>query len=56
MVKPLIRALPLTMLNDALRAVMNDAAGWTNVAPHLAGLLVWGVVSFAVALKLFRWQ
>src|SRR3954454_19480212 len=25
-VKPLIRALPLTLLNDALRAVMNDAA------------------------------
>ena len=55
-VKPLIRALPLTMLNDALRAVMNDAAGFTHVAPHLAGLLVWGVVSFAVGLKLFRWQ
>jgi ABC transporter DrrB family efflux protein len=55
-VKPLIRALPLTMLNDALRAVMNDAAAFTQVAPHLAGLLVWGIVSFAAGLKLFRWQ
>jgi ABC-type multidrug transport system permease subunit len=55
-VKPVIRALPLTMLNDALRAVINDAASFTRVAPHLAGLLVWGVVSFAVGLKLFRWQ
>ena len=55
-VKPLIRALPLTMLNDALRAVMNDAAPFTRIAPHLAGLLVWGVVSFAVAVKIFRWQ
>ena len=55
-VKPFIRALPLTMLNDALRAVMNDAVSFTKVAPHLAGLLVWGVVSFAVGLKVFRWQ
>lgn len=55
-VKPVIRALPLTLLNDALRAVMNDAAPFTHVAPHLAGLLVWGVVSFFVGLKLFRWQ
>ena len=55
-VKPLIRALPLTMLNDALRAVMNDAAPITRIAPHLLGLAVWGVVSFAVALKIFRWQ
>ena len=55
-VKPLIRALPLTMLNDALRAVMNDAVGFTKIAPYLAGLLVWGIVSFAVGLKIFRWQ
>ena len=55
-VKPLIRALPLTMLNDALRAVMNDAAGLTQVAPHILGLVVWGVVSFFVALRIFRWQ
>ena len=56
MLKPVIRALPLTMLNDALRAVMNDGAGLMHVAPHAAGLLVWGVVSFVLALKLFRWQ
>lgn len=55
-VKPLIRALPLTMLNDALRAVMNDAVGFTKIAPYLAGLLAWGIVSFAVGLKIFRWQ
>ena len=55
-VKPLIRLLPLTMLNDALRAVMNDAAPLTQVAPHILGLVVWGVLSFAVALRIFRWQ
>ena len=55
-VKPFIRALPLTMLNDALRAVMNDAAPLTKVMPQLAFLAVWGIVTFAIGLKIFRWQ
>jgi ABC-2 type transport system permease protein len=55
-VKPVIRALPLTVLNDALRAVMNDAAPLTKVMPQLALLAVWGIVTFAVGLKIFRWQ
>jgi len=55
-VKPFIRALPLTMLNDALRAVMNDAAPLTKVLPHLAVLAAWGIVTFAIGLKIFRWQ
>src|SRR6266849_3149196 len=55
-VKPFIRALPLTMLNDALRAVMNDAAPLTRILPHLAVLALWGIVSFAIGLKIFRWQ
>ena len=55
-VKPFIRALPLTLLNDALRMVMNDAAGLAEVAPRLLALAVWGVVSFLIGLKIFRWQ
>jgi ABC-type multidrug transport system permease subunit len=55
-VKPLIRALPLTALNDALRAVVNDGYGLTQIAPQLAILLAWAVVSAIVGLKIFRWQ
>lgn len=55
-IKPVIRALPLTALTDALRAVMNDAAGITTVAPQLLNLVVWAVVSSIVGLKIFRWQ
>ena len=55
-IKPFIRALPLTLLNDALRAVINDAAPLSRVAPYLVGLALWGVVSFAVGVKIFRWQ
>jgi ABC-2 type transport system permease protein len=54
--QPVIRALPLTALNDALRAVMNEAAGIGTVLPEMAILAAWGVVCFAVALRIFRWK
>ncbi len=54
--RPLIRALPLTALNDALRAVMTDARGLLAVLPQLGLLVLWGVVSFAAALRAFRWS
>lgn len=55
-VKPVIRALPLTALTDALRAVMNDAAGITTIGPQLLNLVAWAVLSSIVGLKIFRWQ
>jgi ABC-type multidrug transport system permease subunit len=55
-VKPVIRALPLTALNDALRAVMNDGYGLAHIAPQLAILGVWTVVSGVIGLKIFKWQ
>ncbi len=54
--QPLIHALPLTALNDALRAVMLDGAGLWGVAGEGAILAAWTVGCFAMALKLFRWQ
>lgn len=55
-VQPYIRALPLTALNEALRAVINEGKSLAGVAPQLAIVLAWGLVSFAVALKIFRWR
>jgi ABC-2 type transport system permease protein len=55
-VKPIIRVLPLTLLNDALRAVINDAAGLSQIALQLGLLAAWGIVTFAIGLKVFRWQ
>ncbi len=54
-VQPILRALPLTALNDALRAAMIDGAGIGGMLPELGVLLVWTVVPFVVALKIFRW-
>jgi ABC-2 type transport system permease protein len=51
-----IRALPLTAVNDALRAVINQGQGLVACWPQLAILTAWGVVAFTVALKIFRWR
>jgi ABC-type multidrug transport system permease subunit len=53
---PFVKALPLTALNDALRAVMIDGAALTSLGAPLAIVAGWGAVSFAVALKIFRWR
>jgi ABC-type multidrug transport system permease subunit len=55
-IQPAIRMLPLTALNDALRAVMSEGAPLATTWPQLAVLLGWGAVSFLVALKIFKWQ
>jgi ABC-2 type transport system permease protein len=55
-VRPAIRALPLTALNDGLRAVINNGAPLASTWAQLAVMAVWGALSFAVALRLFRWQ
>ena len=54
--QPFVQALPLTALNDALRGVMNDGQGLAALWRDLALLGVWGGLSFAAALKLFRWN
>lgn len=54
--QPVIQALPLTALNDGLRAIMNDGAGWEALPYPLLVLGIWGVVCFALALRIFRWR
>lgn len=54
--QPVIRALPLTALNEALRAVMLDGVRVASLWPQVAILGAWTVGCFAIALKLFRWK
>jgi ABC-2 type transport system permease protein len=50
-----IRPLPLTMLNDSVRAVFNEGAGFAeSIRPTLV-LMLEGSVMFVLALKLFKW-
>jgi ABC-2 type transport system permease protein len=55
-IQPLIQALPLTAVIDALRANVLRGAGWQTVAPELAIISLWMAASFLLALKLFRWR
>ncbi|HWB08232.1 MAG TPA: ABC transporter permease [Pirellulales bacterium] len=53
--QPLIKALPLTLLIDALRGVMLEAATLTSLWTQIAGLAAWGLATFVLALRWFRW-
>ena len=56
LLQPFIKALPLTALNDSLRAVMNDGTSLYGSWAAILVLLAWCGISFIVALKIFRWQ
>lgn len=55
MLHPLIKALPLTALNDALRAAILEGAPLSYQTARLLVLLAWGVLSYLLALRWFRW-
>lgn len=54
--QPLCRILPLSYLNDALRKIAFDGANIWDVRIELLILLVWGVVVYVVASRLFKWE
>ena len=55
-VQPFIKLLPLTAVNDSLRANMLEGASLAALSPQLLVIIAWGLVSFFAALKLFRWR
>ena len=54
-VQPLIQALPLTALNDAMRAIYIDGKPLLSQLAPMGILAAWGVATFAAALRWFRW-
>jgi ABC-2 type transport system permease protein len=54
-VQPAIKALPLTALIDALRAVMQEGATLSSQLPQVGLLAAWAIVTFFLALRWFRW-
>jgi len=55
-VQPVLRAMPLTALNDALRAVTLEGADLVSQWPRLALVAAWGGIGFVLGLRLFRWS
>ena len=48
--------LPLTYLIDALRNVAIDGEALWSQGWSLLGLAVWLIITFLVAVKLFKWE
>jgi ABC-type multidrug transport system permease subunit len=55
MLHPMIKVLPLTALNDALRAAILEGQPLTHQAARLLLLGLWGVISYFLAMRWFRW-
>jgi ABC-type multidrug transport system permease subunit len=54
--QPFIKAIPLTALIDALRGVTLEGTSLAALAPELGILAAWGIGSFILALRWFRWN
>jgi ABC-type polysaccharide/polyol phosphate export permease len=53
---PVIRALPLTAVNDALRGIINHGDSLATLWLEVLVLALWGSVCFVVSLRIFKWQ
>ncbi|MBI2798496.1 ABC transporter permease [Candidatus Saccharibacteria bacterium] len=47
---------PLTYLADAMRAVSTQGSTLWQVRGDILGLVIWGVIMFIVAIKVFKWE
>lgn len=54
--RPFCKALPLTYMNDALRKISFDGASLWDVRVEIGVLLLWGIVIYAVAGRIFKWE
>jgi ABC-2 type transport system permease protein len=54
--QPISKALPLTYLNTAMRAVAFEGQNLWDVRNEIGVLILWGVIVYAVAIKVFKWE
>lgn len=48
--------LPLTHFNNAMREISFEGASLLSVWPDIGVLLIWGVILYAIAIKVFKWE
>lgn len=48
--------LPLTFLADALRRIANEGATLWMVRGDILGLVIWAIIAFVVAVRVFKWE
>jgi ABC-2 type transport system permease protein len=54
--QPVAKILPLTYLNEALRKISFEGASLFDVWYDILILVIWGIVIYAIAVKVFRWE
>jgi ABC-2 type transport system permease protein len=54
--QPISKALPLTHLNTAMRAIAFEGQSLWDVKTEIGILLLWGIIVYAVAIKVFKWE
>ena len=52
---PVIQSLPLTMLADGMREIINEGAGIAQVLDKILVMSIFGIVTFIAGLKIFKW-
>lgn len=55
-VKYFSQFLPLTFLSDALRQITLDGNNFLDIIPQLTGLLIWIIITFILASRVFKWE
>ncbi len=54
--RPISKALPLTHLNTAMRAVAFEGQNLWDVRWEIGVLALWGIAVYIVAVKVFKWE
>ncbi len=54
--QPICRVLPLTYFNDAMRKIAFEGAHLSECGMQISGLLIWGLIIYAAAVKSFKWE
>lgn len=54
--QPVSKVLPLTYLNEGLRKISFEGAGIFDVGGDILILTGWGVIVYAIAVKVFKWE
>jgi ABC-2 type transport system permease protein len=55
-IEPLVKVLPLTFLNDALRQIMEEGTPFYPMTLDIAVLVAWTIVTLVVTTRFFRWD
>jgi ABC-2 type transport system permease protein len=56
LIQPIASALPLSFLGKALREVALQGGGPADVVVPMVAVIVYGLIGFFIAIRLFRWE